>query len=188
MPATDRDSTRGVPIALLIAAAVVVVARVVVAVTMPETPAAPRDLGIHVGAREAIRWRQPGAGEAEAARTGRPVLYDFTAEWCEPCRQMKNDVFRDSSLARRLEMVAVPVQVLDRQREDGRNSPAVDSLQAQFGVDGFPTLVVYEPRTGKFERLDGYPGAAQTRSWMLEKPAAVASSPAPPPLPVPGGR
>lgn len=184
MRATD-GSARQVPPALVIAAAVFLLARVVIAVTNPEPSAAPRDLGVsvQVGRHDAIRWREPGAGEMEAARTGRPVLYDFTADWCPPCRAMQRDVFADSAFARRLEQVAVPVKVLDRQREEGRNAPAVAALQKQFRVEAFPTLIVYEPRTGKFEQLEGYPGEAATRSWMLNKPAEVAASPAPAPLP-----
>ena len=185
MPATDRDSTRRVPLALLIAAGVLVVTRVVLAITEPRMPSPVATIQ-RGGGPEAIHWREPGAGEAEAARTGRPVLYDFTADWCSPCRVMQREVFGDTALARRLEAVAVPIKVLDRQREEGRNSPAVAALQQQFRVDAFPTLIVYEPRTGKFEQLDGYRGAAQTRAWMLEKPVAIAASPPPAPLPPAG--
>jgi thiol-disulfide isomerase/thioredoxin len=200
---SDRASTRWIPVALLGVAAGLVVARVVIALTTsaPASEARNPDFSFHMsrsgaGARapggtggtggehgDAIRWREPGAGEMEAAREGKPVLYDFTADWCPPCRAMKSEVFTDAAFAKQLEAVVVPVRVLDRQREEGRNPPAVDALQQQFRIQAFPTLVVYEPKTGKFEQLDGYYGAAQTRAWMLEKPAAIAASPAPTPLP-----
>lgn len=189
MPATDGASTRGVPAPLLIVAAAFFVARVVMALTQPAAPAQPEDSPVKLSVRrDAIRWREPGVGEIEAQSVARPVLYDFTADWCPPCKAMKREVFADTGFARRLEAVAVPIQVLDRQREDGRNEPAVAALQQQFHVNAFPTLVVYEPRTGKFERLEGYPGAAETRSWMLEKPQELAASPAPDALPDPGKR
>lgn len=187
MPATDQGSTRSVPLPLLIAAGVLVTARIVLAILEPRTPSPVATIQ-RGGGPNAIHWREPGVGEAEAASTGRPVLYDFTADWCPPCRVMQREVFGDTGLARRLETVAVPVKVLDRQREEGRNPPAVSALQQQFRISAFPTLVVYEPQTGKFEQLEGYPGAAKTRAWMLEKPVAIAASPSPAPLPAPGGR
>ena len=56
----------------------------------------------------------------------------------------------------------LPVRVLDRMREDGRNAPAVDSLQRRFRVSSFPTLVVVPHGGGDPVVIVGYEGKRST--------------------------
>jgi hypothetical protein len=81
---------------------------------------------------------------------------------------MARDVFADAAAAREIERSFVPVRVLDRSREDGRNVAAVDSVQRRYGVDAFPTLVVAMPGAMRFERTSGYGGRAATLEWLAE--------------------
>jgi hypothetical protein len=66
----------------------------------------------------------------------------------------------------------IPVRIIDRRHEDGRNSAAVDSLQTAYEVQGFPTLVVYYPKTGRHPSLGGYQGMFKTASF-LERPTGI---------------
>ena len=114
-----------------------------------------------------VRWRSLEAGLAESRASARPILYDFTAGWCPPCRQMQREVFADPRTAAALEARFVPVRVLDRQREEGRNARWVDSLQARYGVNAFPTLVVTGPGgTGETRRVQGFMGAEATLAQL----------------------
>jgi thiol:disulfide interchange protein len=124
---------------------------------------------------EKVRWVQFDEARAVAATTGRPILYDFTAEWCPPCQAMKAGIFSDDKSARGIEDVVVPVRLLDRLREEGRNPAYVDSLQRAYAVDGFPTLVVYSPRTGRSLMSTGYGGPEQTLRWISQSAYAVQS-------------
>jgi thioredoxin 1 len=61
----------------------------------------------------------------------KPVLVDFTAVWCSPCRALKpllNELAAETS--GRLDVVAV----------DADESP---TLATRFGVRGFPTLLLF---------------------------------------------
>jgi len=89
-----------------------------------------------------IRWRDPEDGFLEAKRTGRPLLLDFTAEWCGWCRRLEADVLSKPEVARYVNQHYVPVKVLDRMNEEHKNSKLVSDLQAKFQVRGFPTLAV----------------------------------------------
>lgn len=134
---------------------------------------------------EKVRWVAYERAEEAARKSGRPILYDFTAEWCPPCQAMKDGVFSDAASAKALESAVVPVRVLDRIREEGRNAAYVDSLQQHWRVDGFPTLVVYSPKTGRSQMTTGYGGPEQTLRWIAQSAFAVQSGVAPDGSPIP---
>jgi len=153
-PRRRPGSTRRDPLALLVLAGLLLVLRVGLGIqeagqARPAAGAAPVD---HV------RWRTLEEGLAEARATGRPILYDFTADWCPPCRLMQREIFADPRAAADLEQGFVPVRVLDRLREESRNAAWVDSLQKRYQVTAFPTLVVAPADGREPVRIEGYLG------------------------------
>ncbi len=66
----------------------------------------------------------------ELTNTGKPVLIDFWAEWCGPCRMVGPHV---EALSKEYEGKAVVGKV---------NVDLYQSLAAKFGVRNIPTLIV----------------------------------------------
>ena len=99
--------------------------------------------------------------EADVLQATEPVVVDFYADWCPPCRMMEPAVERlADEFAGRVKFGKLNV---DHNQE----------LAIQYRVMGIPTLGLF--RAGKLiDRLVGYPGAAgPIRSW-IEKAGDVA--------------
>jgi len=155
-----RGATRGVPRLLIALAVLLLAARITLALV---------EGGRHPGdAKGQVAWQAIATGEATAKHTGKPILYDFSAEWCGPCKMLEREVFADQGAAGMIAGSFVPIRVTDRQREDGRNPPDVARLQARYQVQGFPTLVVVRPDSSVATRIEGYPGQQQVMTQLMQ--------------------
>src|SRR5690349_14380948 len=92
--------------------------------------------------------------EADVLQSAEPVVVDFYADWCPPCRMMEPAV---ETLADEFAgKVKIGKLNVDHNQE----------IAIRFGVMGIPTLGLF--RGGRLvDRLVGYPGAAAPiRSWI----------------------
>jgi thioredoxin:protein disulfide reductase len=74
---------------------------------------------------------------AEAKRVKKPVIIDFYATWCTPCRELDQITFHDASVVTQAESGFVMVKV-DVTRS---GNPIHEQLLKQYGVKGVPTVV-----------------------------------------------
>ncbi len=122
---------------------------------------------------EVSQWTTLESAMAESRRNGKPVLIDFSADWCGPCQRMKQQVFENRARGQAVQTAVIPVSIVDRAREDGSNPLEVESLQQRYQVNAFPTLIVFSPASGRMMKTQGFGDADRTVAWITEAATAV---------------
>lgn len=115
----------------------------------------------------AISDLDAGAFEAEVLRAPGPVLVDFSADWCPPCRMIEPVV---------AELATAFGSRLTVGRLDVDKDP---EISIRYGVLGMPTLILFaggEP----VDRLVGFSSAGHVRRWVADAMRAVTPSAAEP--------
>lgn len=103
-------------------------------------PAAPASVGSKVADPEGIDW-QPWSPQAlaEARAAGRPVLVDFTADWCLNCQVNKRTSLEIPSVRQRLKEIRAVALLGDFTRS---NRLIAEELK-RHGRAGVPLVLVY---------------------------------------------
>ena len=148
----NRRNQRSIPVWLFALVAILIVGRFALKRTVLK-PAARQKASL-------VKWVAPADAVKLAQQSGKPIMYEFTADWCPPCHRLEDEVFGDVAFATRINNGVIPVRLTDRMREDGRNDPEVERLQNLYNVRGFPTVIFVDGKGDLKNRMEGYGGRA----------------------------
>ncbi|MDQ6653423.1 MAG: thioredoxin [Acidobacteriota bacterium] len=111
---------------------------------------------------EKVMYVTDSSFEKEVLQSNKPVLVDFWAEWCAPCRMLAPTI---DAIAEQFGGNAGVVKV---------NVDENTSTAQRYGIKGIPTLILFS--AGKeVERVVGAT-SKESISRMIEKHVSVASA------------
>ncbi|MCU0453113.1 MAG: thioredoxin fold domain-containing protein [Bacteroidetes bacterium] len=75
----------------------------------------------------------------EARENGMPVIMDFSADWCIPCKEMELNTFTDPEVIKTTrDMVRLKVDLTQF------DSPESEALRREYRISGVPTIVFFD--------------------------------------------
>jgi thiol:disulfide interchange protein DsbD len=119
---------------------------------------------------EGIEWmNDEAAALARAQAENKPLVIDFTAEWCQACHELDRYTFSDAQVAglARGEFIALRLDCTKG------GDPAVRAVQQKYGVTGLPTVVFTRPDGTPVDKTIGFVEAAPFLAVMQKALATV---------------
>jgi thiol:disulfide interchange protein DsbD len=93
---------------------------------------------------------------AQAKASNKPLLIDFTADWCKACKELEHFTYTDPQVIAASKDF-VPVMIDCTEAAD----PGVKAIQARYGVNGLPTVLMVTPDGTISEKLIGFEAAGE---------------------------
>ena len=105
------------------------------------------------------------ASIAQAAASKKAILLEFTgSDWCPPCMKQNKDVFEQTAFEdyAKDKLVLVKLDFPRRKEQDPALKERNQKLSTQYGVEGFPTIILLSPEGKELARQVGYGGGGVT--------------------------
>jgi len=116
-----------------------------------------------------VQWVPPAMAPAQAATSGKPLLYVFVEADDEACNLLRQEVFARKGLSDTLNRMFVPVLI---QNPDPRSRE--EALVRKFNVHSHPTFIVCTKNGAWVDGQSRYLGRLIMESWVRSLPDEIA--------------
>jgi thiol:disulfide interchange protein DsbD len=100
-----------------------------------------------------LAWlRDEAAAVADARAAGRPLLVDFMASWCLPCKEFELKVFSRPEVAEAMQRYTLLRVDLTHEEDD----PALPLVKKKYGADTLPAIRLVAPDGSVLAKTDEY--------------------------------
>jgi thiol:disulfide interchange protein DsbD len=85
----------------------------------------------------------------QAQNNGKPVIIDFSAQWCSPCRELDDITFHDSRVVDQVakEFILIKVDLTSKE------NPLYEKLLQKYRIKGVPTIVFLDKKGQEIRSL-----------------------------------
>jgi thiol:disulfide interchange protein DsbD len=92
---------------------------------------------------------------ARAKSEGRPLLVDFTADWCAACKEIAKETFADHRVMEKAVAAKYVAVKVDATNDE---DPQVDAVKGKYKVVGLPTVVIFDSTGRERKRFNEFVG------------------------------
>jgi thiol:disulfide interchange protein len=104
--------------------------------------------------KDQILWMSDmDAALAAAQKEDKPLMIDFMAEWCPPCKEMESSTFKKPAVILKAKSF-IPVRIdVDKQKQVAAK---YNALPQAYGGVGIPNMLFLSSRGTELERIIGF--------------------------------
>jgi len=102
--------------------------------------------------KESVAWKQfTEASFSEAKTASTPVMIDFYADWCIPCKELDAQTFSDQAVIAEAKRFAAFKADMTKSV-----APEVETLKNKFNIKGVPTVLIIDSNGNEIKRITGF--------------------------------